>query len=869
MSFRPLNRMWERVGQACDASPSAHFSGLTYLGEFLLKVTTLALVAAVEDEKDRLRYQQLHRLVRADGLGGWVKVLNTVLTGPPAQFLVPEARFEQLELTRHQPAGTWQFTAMAALHDVLVVLDPTTEALATQTALMQWFPTFAQIRNRTRGHGAPSPDALRALIPPLETSLRVFSDSYRLFQREWVHVRRNLSGKYRVTRLSKTSDGFAFLNKVPSEPIADGIYVDFGRPVVVEPADADPDGNDFFVPNGAFRQHQFEMLSYITGASCRVDGTPFMAPPGRLPASETQGHGELDVQGNSFGNVPAPPSDYVERDALERELVDCLLDDRHPIITLVGRGGIGKTSLALAVIRKLQQQDRFGVVVWFSARDIDLLPEGPKQVRPHVVDVGDIAAEYARLVGPCRDGRCQTSAVDLLSADLTRSPEGPYLFVFDNFETVSDPAELYLWIDTYVRSPNKVLVTTRFRDFRGDYPIEVRGMTETECRQLVDKTAARMGVTHLLTDSYRQDIFRESDGHPYVVKVLLGEVAKARRTVSIKRIMASRDDILTALFERTYTNLPPVAKRVFLTLCKWNTTLPELVLKAVFLRQENERMDVDEALEDLTHSCFVERCSAEDDTHVFVTVPLAAAVFGKSKLTVSPFKAAVEADAELLQQFGAATQCNVRHGIDPQIRRFVSFVARRAAEDVAALDTYQPILEFIALRHPPTWLHVADLYDECLGADGIVRAKTAVRHFIEKSNGDALPAWERLRDLCRRSRDVVGEVHALVEAADLPGTPFWKVSGAAHRVTTLFREQPSTLEQPARTLLVERLANVMERRLSEATATDCCRLARLCIHLHDDVRARRHVARGLDMEPQHDQLIHLRLRLFGPGLAPS
>jgi hypothetical protein len=42
------------------------------------------------------------------------------------------------------------------------------------------------------------------------------------------------------------------------------------------------------------------------------------------------------------------------------------------------------------------------------------------------------------------------------------------LFVFDNFETVRSPAELYIWIDTYVRPPDKVLITTRFRDFKGD-----------------------------------------------------------------------------------------------------------------------------------------------------------------------------------------------------------------------------------------------------------------------------------------------------------------------------------------------------------------------------------------------------------------
>jgi len=46
------------------------------------------------------------------------------------------------------------------------------------------------------------------------------------------------------------------------------------------------------------------------------------------------------------------------------------------------------------------------------------------------------------------------------------SLDRPLLFVFDNFETVSNPVQTYNWIDTYIRTQNKVLITSRFREFR-------------------------------------------------------------------------------------------------------------------------------------------------------------------------------------------------------------------------------------------------------------------------------------------------------------------------------------------------------------------------------------------------------------------
>ncbi|MCC5294403.1 NB-ARC domain-containing protein, partial [Staphylococcus aureus] len=76
---------------------------------------------------------------------------------------------------------------------------------------------------------------------------------------------------------------------------------------------------------------------------------------------------------------------------LEEELRNLLLDERRQMITLVGRGGIGKTSLALRVLDGITAETRYDVIVWFSARDVDLALSGPKAVRPSIVSRDDIA----------------------------------------------------------------------------------------------------------------------------------------------------------------------------------------------------------------------------------------------------------------------------------------------------------------------------------------------------------------------------------------------------------------------------------------------------------------------------------------------
>src|SRR5262249_36543795 len=116
-------------------------------------------------------------------------------------------------------------------------------------------------------------------------------------------------------------------------------------------------------------------------------------------ASETQGAGALEALGNVFTNLPALPNDYVRRPRLEPEIVNAITNDRYPIVTLVGRGGIGKTSLALTVLYEVAATQRFDAILWFSARDIDLSLTGPKVVQPQILTEKEIADEFVSLFG--------------------------------------------------------------------------------------------------------------------------------------------------------------------------------------------------------------------------------------------------------------------------------------------------------------------------------------------------------------------------------------------------------------------------------------------------------------------------------------
>ena len=145
----------------------------------------------------------------------------------------------------------------------------------------------------------------------------------------------------------------------------------------------------------------------------------------------------LKILGQVFTNVPRLPSTtYVKRPRLETDVFEAFTDDRHPIVTLKGRGGIGKTSLTLAVITRISETDRFAVIIWFSARDIDLLTSGAKSVKPRVLNEADLGELYCKLIGHSNEPSTLKKLPQFTLAEhLRESPLGATLFIFDNFET--------------------------------------------------------------------------------------------------------------------------------------------------------------------------------------------------------------------------------------------------------------------------------------------------------------------------------------------------------------------------------------------------------------------------------------------------
>jgi tetratricopeptide (TPR) repeat protein len=277
-------------------------------------------------------------------------------------------------------------------------------------------------------------------------------------------------------------------------------------------------------------------------------------------------------------------------------------------------------------------------------------------------------------------------------------------------------------------------------------------MESNEHAQLIDEVSTRLGIRNLIDDAYEEQLYDESNGHPYITKVLLGEVAIEGRRVKLERIVATDEAMLDALFDRSFAALSPLAQRIFLTMCGWRSMIPRVGLEAVLLRPGNERLDIGRALSELERSSLIEVVSDTDDGAVFLSVPLAAQIFGRKRLVTSPLKIAIDADLELIRRFGVTTTTDLAQGLGPRIERVIRAAARSASEG-EDISQELAVIEYVASEYAPAWLRLAQLESE-VGRDA--EAIRAVNRYLEVRPDDE-KGWLQLIELYRAAEDSLAE----------------------------------------------------------------------------------------------------------------
>ncbi|MET8329976.1 NB-ARC domain-containing protein [Streptomyces sp. NPDC005181] len=237
----------------------------------------------------------------------------------------------------------------------------------------------------------------------------------------------------------------------------------------------------------------------------------------------------LDVPTDSTlrHNLPIPDFDetgFVGRKSTVRSLIKHVRGP-YPVISLVGDGGIGKTSLALkAAYEILDSPDNpFDAVVWTTARNSLLTAGEIKRIQGAVKDSLGLLRVAAEELG----GKNATE--DPMTEVLEYMQHFRVLLILDNLETVLD-AKLREFL-AELPNGSKVIITSRIGVGAMEMPIRVEPLEKGEAINLLRSLAKIRNVSALqgVSPAVIDGIVEKTSAHPLYIKWFVSVVQSGRR----------------------------------------------------------------------------------------------------------------------------------------------------------------------------------------------------------------------------------------------------------------------------------------------------------------------------------------------------
>ncbi|MCB9102144.1 MAG: hypothetical protein H6632_21590 [Anaerolineales bacterium] len=285
-------------------------------------------------------------------------------------------------------------------------------------------------------------------------------------------------------------------------------------------------------------------------------------------------------------NLPAP-TDLFGVNAYLKRVGDALLSPEPAwLVAIEGLGGIGKTALANAVIRRVALTHHFQQIAWVSAKQQEFWPGLGLQltVQPALdsetlIDnlLAQLGEESPEMVSP-------QQKMALLTERLKAQP---HLVVIDNLETIVD-FESLLPLLARLANPSKFLLTSRVMPPQaGLASIRLTELSRADSFDLLRHEAGLHHMTSLAEASDEQlgRIYQVVGGHPLALKLVIGQLHSlplSQVLDSLRQAQGKKvDDLYTFIYWQAWSVLAESSRQLLLVMpLVQNGTIDQLATTA-------------------------------------------------------------------------------------------------------------------------------------------------------------------------------------------------------------------------------------------------------------------------------------------------
>lgn len=255
--------------------------------------------------------------------------------------------------------------------------------------------------------------------------------------------------------------------------------------------------------------------------------------------------------------APSSYTHYFGREEVTDSLITLLTQQSSPwIATIVGIGGIGKTSLADTITRHLIQQATFFEIGWVTASQ-SVFNAGGKILslsQPTLSTAALVEKLCIQLIPGYKSNPKSSSEENLVMLE-HRLKSAPCLIVIDNLETLAD-IEVLLPLLRRLSNPTKFLLTTRHSlyDEPDIYHLKVPELIWKDALSLMRWEAEQRNIQSVLIagDVDLYPIYETVGGNPLALRLVIGLLHRHPLKGVLADLVAAHGSQIEALYTHIY-----------------------------------------------------------------------------------------------------------------------------------------------------------------------------------------------------------------------------------------------------------------------------------------------------------------------------